>query len=81
MRLVKDNVVKIKTDETAIKRLLEAGYVSDDVKPEEETKVSNPDYSSMTYSELQEAAKANGLKYAGVKKAELLKALEGGQAE
>lgn len=86
MRLVKDNVVKIKTDKPSIKRLIEAGYVSDDAKPKkteqpkvDKTQDEQPDYSSMTYSELQAAAKDKGIVHVGVKKAELLEALQGGQ--
>lgn len=79
MRLVKGNVVKVKTDKTAIKRLIEAGYVPDDEKTtaKASTKEALWDYSSMTYQQLQEEAKKHGLKHVGIKKADLLKSLNG----
>lgn len=78
MRLVKDNVVKVKTDETAIKRLIEAGYVPETAAPK--TKKINTlkrGFKSMSYSELQEAAKNKGIKAGGVKKDELIELLVG----
>lgn len=79
MKLVLDNVVKIKTDEPSIKRLKALGYV------ELEVPVDEPDANQtqadtiedMDYNSLKALATEKGLQYANnIKKAELIELLK-----
>jgi len=82
MKLVLDNVIKIKTDEPSIKRLKAMGYVEadaiqtqPDAKPDaiEDEPDITPDLSLIEYADLKALATKMGLEFAGnIKKVDLI---------
>lgn len=83
MRLVKDNVVKIKNDEPSIKRLKGMGYIEEKVEEPKAPEATQASFSldALSYYELKDLAKERGLEAGNIKKDELKALLEEAEAQ